>query len=170
MLGTTDHPTAAWVTQAARNLVMDLEEAGATVKYLIRGRDAKFPPLFDEILAQAGIQVVLSGIRMPRMNPVMQRWVQTCRHKLLDRTLVWNQRHLLHVLHEYETHYNPGRHYRQAQRSTASSGSRRRRRGRSRWESRATSLPLGRASVSTAWCQEFESELGRRPGRGPLAG
>jgi hypothetical protein len=42
---------------------MDLEEAGATVRYLIRDRDAKFPPLFDEILAQAGIQVVLSGSR-----------------------------------------------------------------------------------------------------------
>lgn len=75
MLGTTAHPTATWVAQAARNLVMDLEDAGATVKYLIRDRDAKFPPLFDEILAQAGIQVVLSGIRVPRMNSVMERWV-----------------------------------------------------------------------------------------------
>lgn len=36
----------------------------------------------------------------------MERWVQTCRHELLDRTLSWNQRHLLHALHEYETHYN----------------------------------------------------------------
>jgi transposase InsO family protein len=53
-----------------------------------------------------GIQVVLSGIRVPRMNSVMERWVQTCRHELLDRTLIWNQHHLLHALHEYETHYN----------------------------------------------------------------
>ncbi|MEY9862949.1 transposase [Catenulispora sp. GAS73] len=106
VLGTTAHPTAAWVAQAARNLVIDLEEAGATVKHLIRDRDAKFPPLFDEILGQAGIEVVLSGIRVPRMNSVMERWVQTCRHELLDRTLTWNQGHLLHALHEYETHYN----------------------------------------------------------------
>ncbi|MEY9912020.1 putative transposase [Catenulispora sp. MAP12-49] len=109
VLGTTAHPTAAWVTQAARNLVMNLEEAGATAEYLIRDRDAKFPPLFDEILAQAGVQVVLSGIRMPRMNSVMERWVQTCRRELLDRTLIWNQRHLLRALHEYETHYNHNR-------------------------------------------------------------
>jgi len=106
VLGTTAHPSTAWVAQAARNLVMDLEEAGVAVKYLIRERDAKFPPLFDEILAQAGIQVVFSGIRVPRMNSVVERWVQTCRHELLDRTLIWSQRHLLHALHEYETHYN----------------------------------------------------------------
>ncbi|WP_194891433.1 integrase core domain-containing protein [Catenulispora pinisilvae] len=118
VLGTTAHPTAAWVAQAARNLVMDLEDAGAAVKYLIRDRDAKFPPLFDEILAQAGIQVVLSGIRMPRMNSVMERWVQTCRRELLDRTLIWNQPHLQHALHEYETHYNSHRAH-QAMRQAA---------------------------------------------------
>jgi putative transposase len=33
--------------------------------------------LFDAVLADAGIEVVLSGIRMPRMNSVMERWVQT---------------------------------------------------------------------------------------------
>ena len=36
------------------------------------------------------------------MNAVMERRVQTCRHELLDRTLIWNQRHLLHALREFE--------------------------------------------------------------------
>src|SRR5258708_24914485 len=36
----------------------------------------------------------------------MERWVRTCRRELLDRTLIWNQRHLLHALHEFECFYN----------------------------------------------------------------
>ncbi len=39
----------------------------------------------------------------------MERWVQTCRRELLDRTLIWNQRHLLHALRECETFYNEHR-------------------------------------------------------------
>ena len=36
----------------------------------------------------------------------MERWVQTCRRELLDRTLIWNQRHLRHALREFEQFYN----------------------------------------------------------------
>ena len=32
-----------------------------------------------------------------------------CRHELLDRTLIWNQRQLLHALREFEYHYNDHR-------------------------------------------------------------
>ena len=104
VLGATPHPTAAWVTQAVRNLAMDLQDAGCRARFLIRDRDGKYPALFDTILADTGIQVVLTGVRMPRMNSVMERWIQTCRRELLDRTLIWNQRHLLHALHQYEQH------------------------------------------------------------------
>ncbi|WP_019031064.1 integrase core domain-containing protein [Salinispora arenicola] len=112
ILGATPHPSAAWVTQAARNLVMDLEDTGCQVKYLIRDRDGKYPALFDTILADAGIEVILSGVRMPRMNSIMERWIKACRHELLDRTLIWNQAHLLHALREYERHHNQHRPHR----------------------------------------------------------
>jgi putative transposase len=65
ILGVTAHPTAAWVTQAARNLVMDLQDAGSKARYLIRDRDGKYPALFDAILAEAGITVVRSGVQTP---------------------------------------------------------------------------------------------------------
>jgi putative transposase len=85
---------------------MDLEDAGGKFKYLIRDRDGKYPGVFDALLADAGIKVMLSGIQVPRMNAIMERWVRSCRRELLDRTLIWNQRHLLHALREYERFYN----------------------------------------------------------------
>lgn len=112
ILGATAHPTAAWVTQAARNLVIDLEDAGHHARFLIRDRDGMYPRLFDAILADTGIKVVLTGIRMPRMNAIMERWVRTCRRELLDRTLIWNPHHLLCALREFEDHYNNHRPYR----------------------------------------------------------
>jgi transposase len=106
ILGATAQPRASWVAQATKNLVMDLEDVNCRARFLIRDRDGKFSALFDAVLADAGIEVVLSGVRMRRMKAVMERWVQTCRRELLDRTLIWDQRHLLHALREFERFYN----------------------------------------------------------------
>ena len=46
------------------------------------------------------------------MNSIMERWIGSCRRELLDRTLVWNQRHLMTVLREYEGFYNTHRPHR----------------------------------------------------------
>lgn len=88
---------------------MDLEDTGCSMKYLIRDRDGKYPTLFDTILTDAGITVVRTGLQIPRMNAIMERWVRTCRRELLDPTLILNQRHLLHALREHEAAYNKHR-------------------------------------------------------------
>ena len=88
---------------------MDLEDAGSRARFLIRDRDGKFPALFDDVLTDAGIEIVLSGVQMLRMNSIMERWVQTCRRELLNRTLIWNQAHLLRALREFEQFYNTHR-------------------------------------------------------------
>jgi transposase InsO family protein len=112
ILGATAHPTAAWTTQMARNLVMDLQDAHVTVKYLIRDRDSRYTASFDAVLADSGIATIMTGIRVPRMNAIMERWIRTCRTELLDRTLIVNQIHLLHALREFEAFYNDHRTHR----------------------------------------------------------
>jgi transposase InsO family protein len=71
--------------------------------------EASSCPIINTRLSNAGIKTVLTGIRVPRMNSIMERWVQTCRHELLDRTLIWNEHHLRHALREYEQFYNTHR-------------------------------------------------------------
>jgi transposase InsO family protein len=67
---------------------------------------------FDAVLADSGITTIKTGIRVPRMNTIMERWIRTCRTELLDRTLILNQAHLLHALREYESFYNQHRPHR----------------------------------------------------------
>jgi putative transposase len=88
---------------------MDLHDVGSNARYRIRDRDGKYPALFDRILADAGIRIVRIGVQAPRMNAIMERWVRTCRRKLLDRTLVRDQRHLRHALRQFEVFYNEHR-------------------------------------------------------------
>lgn len=100
-----------------RNLVLDLQDAAATVKHLIRHGDTKFPTLFDEVLTDAGIAVLFTGIPMPRMNARMECWARNCRRELFNRALIWNHVHLLRVLCEFESHdkgHRPHRALRQA--------------------------------------------------------
>jgi hypothetical protein len=98
----TGHPVQAWVVQQARNLLMDLEDAGTQVKFVLHDRDASFTAAFDAVFQAAGVRVIRSAVQAPRMNSIMERWIGSCRRELLDRTLVWNQRHLMTVLREYD--------------------------------------------------------------------
>jgi transposase len=42
LIGVSVHPTGAWTTQAARNLLMDLADRVSTMKFLLRDRDSRF--------------------------------------------------------------------------------------------------------------------------------
>jgi putative transposase len=107
-----NHPTAAWATQQARNLLMDLDDHAEKIKFLIRDRDGKFVAAFDAVFQNAGIRIIRSPVRAPRANAILERWIGSCRREILDRTLVWNQAHLQRVLDEYEDHYNRYRPHR----------------------------------------------------------
>jgi hypothetical protein len=48
----------------------------SVLKYPIHDRDGKYPAPFDTVLVDAGITVVRSGVRVPRMNAVVERRVR----------------------------------------------------------------------------------------------
>jgi hypothetical protein len=88
---------------------MAWRDTGARANFLIRDRDSKFTAAFDTAFQDAGVRVVTTDNRTPRMNSIMERWVQTCQHELLGRTLIWNQHQILQVVREFEQFYNGNR-------------------------------------------------------------
>ena len=112
VLGVTANPTAAWVTQQARNLMLDLGDHAGGFKFLIRDRDSKFTAMFDDVFRAEGVRIVLAAPQAPRMNAIMERWVGSIRRELLDRILIINAAHLRKILSEYESHFNGHRPHR----------------------------------------------------------
>jgi len=88
LAGITAHPAGEWVTQQARNLMMNLEDHAGSFKFLIRDRDAKFTGAFDTVLTAAGMRIIKTPVRAPRANAIAERWIASARRECLDRMLI----------------------------------------------------------------------------------
>ena len=111
ILGVTANPDGPWTTQQIRNLLTDLGDRAANLRFLVRDRAGQFTEAFDAVLAGAGIEAVKIPPRSPGANAYAERFVLTARTEVTDRMLIFGQRHLRAIL----AHYNGRRPYRSRQ-------------------------------------------------------
>jgi putative transposase len=112
LAGITTNPDGRWVTQQARNLLMELGDKGIRPRCLVRDRDSKFTYDFDEVFRSEGIRVIKAPAQAPKARAHAERWVGSVRRECLDRLLIVGRRHLEHVVREYAQHYNTHRPHR----------------------------------------------------------
>ena len=79
--GVTANPDERWVTQQARNLLMELPEHEPPLRFLVRDRDAKFTRAFDDVFRPEGIEVIRTPVRAPRAKAHAERWVGSLRRE-----------------------------------------------------------------------------------------
>ena len=84
LAGITANPDGAWTTQAARNVLMDLGQRAAPIKFLIRDRAGQFTRSFDAVFTAEGIRILASPPQAPRANAICERIIGTLRRELFD--------------------------------------------------------------------------------------
>jgi len=106
LAGCTQHPTATWVAQQARQMVWHLQDGALPIRFILHDRDTKYCAAFDRVFAGEGVEVVHTPYRAPNANAVAERWIRSAREECLDRLLILNEQHLHRVLTEYVAYFN----------------------------------------------------------------
>jgi len=101
----TRHPTSAWVIQQLREACPF--EAGP--RFLVFDRDSKFSLEVAAAVRSLNVRPVRTSIESPWQNGVAERWVESCRHDLLDHVIPVNEAHLKRLLAEYVAYYHEDR-------------------------------------------------------------
>ena len=92
LAGITTNPDGRWVTQQARNLLMELGDKGIRPRFLVRDRDSKFTRDFDQVFRSEGVRVIKAPVRAPKARAHAERWVESVRRECLDRLLTVGRR------------------------------------------------------------------------------
>jgi putative transposase len=89
-----------------------LGEQARQPHFLLRDRDAKFTPAFDDVFQSEGAAVLVTPVRAPNANAYAERWIRTVRAECLDWLRIVGRAHSEQVLRVSVDHYNPHRPHR----------------------------------------------------------
>ena len=88
---------------------MQMEDWGLTARMLIIDHDTKFTRSFDAVFEVNDTEMKRVGPRSPNMNAYSERFAQTLRKEALNLFVVCGEKHLNHIVREFQSHYHEER-------------------------------------------------------------
>jgi putative transposase len=108
----TAHPTGAWTTPAARNLLRDLGDRVATSNFLLQDRDSRFTRAFDAAFAADGIRILTSPPGAPQANAMCERMIASTAPRAAQQGLGRERTPPTPDPHDLPHHFNAARPHR----------------------------------------------------------
>ena len=104
LAGVTQHPTAEWMLQMARNATDDGSGALLGTRYLLHDRDTKFCPAFLDVVRSSGYRSIMLPPRSPNLNAFAERWVRSVKQECLSRLILFGEVSLRQALSDLTEH------------------------------------------------------------------
>jgi len=95
-----------WMVQVARSLLAPVDGFLRNATHLILDRDPLFTKAWTALLKSGGVKCVPIPARSPNCNPHAERFVKTIRNECLHQFVIFGERHLRHLAHEFCAHYH----------------------------------------------------------------
>jgi putative transposase len=109
--GLARHPNERWMKQIARNVTMDEWGFLEGCRYLIHDRDTKYCQSFRDIIESGDVKTLPLPARSPNLNAFSERWVKSVKYDCLSKLILFGERSLRRVLHDYQIHYHAERNH-----------------------------------------------------------
>ena len=101
-MGVTAHPNAEWIARQVTEACGWKEPP----RFMVRDRDGAYGEAFIRRLSAMGIRDRPTSARSPWQNGYAERLIGSIRRECLDHVVVFNERHLRHLLTSYQDYYN----------------------------------------------------------------
>jgi putative transposase len=111
LAGITPHPTAAFMTQCARQLTDPLDGFLLGKRYLVHDRDTKYTQAFDALLKDSGVEPIVLPPRSPNLNAYCERFVRSIKEEALSQMIVIGEAALRYAIQSYLIHYHHERNH-----------------------------------------------------------
>jgi len=104
LAGLTQHPTAEWMLQMARNATDESSGFLREQRFLLHDRDTKFCAAFLEVLRSSGIRPLALPPRSPNLIAFAERCVSSVRRECLSKLILFGEASLRLALNKYIAH------------------------------------------------------------------